>query len=258
MRALALLAVVACGDNTSVRVPYEATSGDRIQLLTYTYSDGTKQRDANVFLDRARQEHCGVQRWSDGNTYCTPTAHPTVYTDPGCVDGEVGRWLASEIARHYFYREYTLNNGEVISRLFARGQEIDAPLMTYELANGRCVATSSAGWTYYALGPAVTQEQLARVKRRTANEGDERLGLDAYTTDDGLYVPVESGRPLLVDRELGFECKVIDRPNAPGTTCEPLFAAEPEFSRDSRCVRRDVLVVEAGVAVPDVLVEDAD
>jgi hypothetical protein len=92
----------------------------------------------------------------------------------------------------------------------------------------------------------------------TVDDGSQRLGLDVYTTDDGLYVPVESGRPLLVDREIGMECKVVDQPNAPATTCEPLFTGEAEFSRDPACAKRDVLVLEAGAPVPDILVEQID
>ena len=258
MRFVVVLLLASCGDNTIPHTPYEARSGSRIQLEIYAYSDGTRQWDPHAFVDTQRDERCTIARWSDGYTYCTPSSFPTVYADAACVEGELGRWLATEQPPEYFFREYTLPSGEAISRLFTRGEVVAAPATSYEITNGQCVETSSIGWTYYALGAQVRQDELARVKRIDDKDESHRLALDVYTTDDGLYVPIELGRPLLRDRELGGECKVIDQANSPVTTCEPLFATEAELSRDSKCMKRDVLVVEMGVAAPDMLVRDVD
>jgi hypothetical protein len=258
MRFVVVLLLASCGDNTIPQSELDARSGSRIQLEIYAYQDGTRQWDPNVFVDRERGEQCTVARWSDGFTYCTPSSFPTVYASEGCVEGELGRWLATEAPPAYFFREFTLPTGEAISRLFRSGQPVVAPAATYEITNGQCVETSSAGWTYYTLGAQVGHDELARVKRVDDKDESRRLARDVYTTDDGLYVPIELGRPLLRDRALGGECKVIDQANAPVTTCEPLIASEAELSRDSSCAKHDVLIVEAGAAAPDMVVRDED
>jgi hypothetical protein len=256
MRRALLLLLASCGDNTIPHAAFEARSGSRIGLEIYAYEDGTRQWDPHVFVDRERDEPCTVARWSDGYTYCTPKSFETVYAEEGCVQGELGRWLASEPAPAYFFREFSLPTGEAISRLFRRGDAVAAPAKTYEITNGQCVETQAIGWTYYALGEEVGKDELARVKRVDDKDESRRLALDVFTTDDGLYVPIELGRPLLRDRELGGECKVIDQPNSPVTTCEPLIASEPEFSRDSQCEQRDVVLVELGFTAPDMLVRE--
>ncbi|HLL22366.1 MAG TPA: hypothetical protein VK427_09555, partial [Kofleriaceae bacterium] len=257
MRWWWLLLLASCGDNTTTREPYEARSGDRIALRTFLYSDGTRQWDPTVYFDRERGERCTIQRWSDGNTYCTPPAVPTVYTEPTCVDGERGRWLSTQAPPTYFYREYTLIGGEVASRLFGNSGVVAAPAVTYELANGRCVETLADGWTYYALGEPLLTDAFARVRHVRA-EGTERLGLDVYTTDDGLYVPAQAERPLLRDRVLDDECQVVAQPNQPTTACEPRYAGAIELSRDASCATKDVLVTEATTQVPEVIVVETD
>ena len=257
MRCLPLLLVMGCGDNTIPTLPYEARSGARIELRIYQYSDGTQQWDPNVYYDRELQERCAIQRWSDGYTYCTPTARSTVYTDPSCESGELGRWLATQPPPDYFYREHTLIGADVISRVFRRSGATPAPAQVYEISGGRCVETPAAGWTYFVLGDEIPRAGFARIKHLSA-EGRERLGMDVYVTDDGLYVPVWSDRPLLRDRVLDNECRVVERPNSPTATCEPVAPGEAEFSRDSQCAAVDVLVVEASAPVPDVVVRSTE
>ena len=255
MKWALVLLVVACGDNTLPKDAYQARSGERISLRVFTYADGAKQWDANTFFDRERMERCTVQRWSDGNTYCTPPAVPTVYSEPNCVDGELGRWLSTQPAPEHFFREITLIDGEVISRVFRRIDEVAPPLKTYEIAGGRCVETLSLGWTYYSLGTTLASTSFVRMKHVSA-VGETRLGLDAYTTDDGLYVPIETDVPMLRDRLLDNECKVLPQPNAATTTCEPAYAGEAEFSRDAGCATLDILALEATSQVPEVIVVD--
>ena len=254
-RLLPLLVLCGCGDNTLPLDAYQARSGKRIALRTYAYRDGAKQWDPTTFFDRARQERCTVQRWSDGNTYCTPPAVPTVYSEANCIDGEIGRWLATQPAPTHFFREFTLIGGEVISRVFRRIGEVAPPATTYEIANGRCVESSSLGWTYYSLGEQLASTSFARVKH-LSSVGESRLGLDAYTTEDGLYVPIESDGPLLRDRVLDNECRVVAQPNAATTTCEPVYAGEAQFSRDAACATKDILLIEATTTVPEVIMRD--
>lgn len=247
----------ACGDNTRPRDAHEARSGERIALRTFVYADGTRQWDPAAFFDRERMETCTVQRWADGYTYCTPPAVPTVYSEPNCVDGELGRWLATQPAPNHFFREYTLIGGEVITRVFRRIGEVAPPATTYEITAGQCRETSSLGWTYYSLGAQLPSESFVRVRHESA-VGESRLGLDAYATEDGLYVPIEDGGPLLRDRALDNECRVVARPNAVETTCEPVYAGEAQFSRDAQCATKDVVVIEATTAVPEAVVRDDD
>lgn len=255
MRWVPLLLLFGCGDNTLQHDAYQARSGERIALRTFAYDDGTKQWDPTTFYDRERMERCTIQRWSDGNTYCTPPAVPTVYSVPNCVEGEIGRWLATQPAPEHFYREFTLIGGEVISRVFRRISEMAPPQFTYEIMNGRCVQTPSEGWTYYSLGEQLESTMFARVKH-VSSEGETRLGLDAYTTEDGLYVPLQSDAPILRDRVLDNECRVAARPNATETTCEPVYAGEAEFSRDPACATKDTVVIEATTQVPEVIVTE--
>ena len=255
MKRLLLLALVACGDNTLPQDAYQARSGERIALRVFAYADGAKQWDANTFFDRERMERCTVQRWSDGHTYCTPPAVPTVYSEPNCVDGELGRWLSTQPAPDHFYREITLIGGEVISRVFGRIAEVAPPVKTYQITAGQCMETLSLGWTYYSLGETLANTSFARVKHVSA-VGETRLGLDAYTTEDGLYVPIETDVPMLRDRVLDNECKVVAQPNAATTRCEPAYAGEAEFSRDTGCATLDILALEATSQVPEVIVRD--
>lgn len=257
MRHLALVALLlGCGDNLTPVDAFQAHSGTRIALRIFQYADGTQQWDGGLFFDRERQERCTVQRWSDGNTYCTPPAVPTVYSGANCIDGELGRWLSTQPAPTHFFRELTLIGGEVITRMFLRIGEVAPPETTYEITNGQCVESSSAGWTYFSLGEELPNTRFVRVRHQSA-EGESRLGLDAYTTDDGLYVPIESGGlPTLRDRTLDNECKVVAAPNAATTRCEPAYAGEAEFSRDTACATNDILVVEATTTVPEVIVRD--
>ncbi len=250
-RLLLIVGFVGCGDNAIPHDRFEARSGDRIKLRWYAYDDGTRQWDPLAFQDTARDERCTVQRWSDGYTYCTPTAMPTVYSDPACTD-EMGRWLATQQPPSYFFREYSLIGEDVVSRIYRRADGRSAPETTYELDHGNCVATTSTGWNYFVLGAEVPRETFARVRLLTAI-GSERLGLDAYTTDDGLYVPVEHERPELFDRTLDDQCRVLDRPNQPTTICEPALVGEAEFSRDPACGSTDLLVTEASQPVPAVV-----
>jgi hypothetical protein len=254
MRWLSLLLLIACGDNTLPN-DYQARSGERIALRVFAYSDGAKQWDPTTFFDRERQEHCTVQRWSDGNTYCTPPAVPTVYTSANCIDGELGRWLATQPAPTHFFREHTVIGGDVISRVFLRIGEVAPPDTTWEITNGRCIESSALGWTYYSLGEQLANTSFARVKHVSA-VGETRLGLDAYTTEDGLYVPIQTDAPILRDRVLDNECKVVANPNAAMTTCEPAYAGEAQFSRDAQCATKDILLVEATTTVPEVIVTD--
>lgn len=252
---LLLVSCSACGDNTRPRDAFQARSGERIALVVYAYSDGAKQWDPTTFFDRERQERCSVRLWSDGRTYCTPAAMPTVYSEPTCLRGELGRWLTTLPVPTHFFREYTAINAEVVSRVFLRMAEVAPPAMTYEIANGQCVQTASAGWTYYALGEPLASARFVRVKQRTA-AGESRLGLDAYTTDDGLYVPIQTDAPLLRDRTLDGTCRVVTRPNAGTTTCEPIDAGEAEFSRDAQCATNDILLLEEATTVPNVVMHD--
>jgi hypothetical protein len=256
-RALVLVVVLGCGDNTQPLDPAEARSGKRIALRTFAYADGAKQWDPTVFFDRERSERCTVQRWSDGHTYCTPPAAPTVYSEANCIDGELGRWLATQPAPDHFFREITLIGGDVLSRVFRRIGAVAPPATTYEIQNGRCMETLSAGWTYYSLGEELPSTSFVRV-RHLSSVGDTRLGLDVYTTDDGLYVPIEIDGPLLRDRELDNECKVIARPNADTTTCEPAYAGEAQFSRDAQCAATDILLIEATTTVPEVVMREVE
>jgi hypothetical protein len=250
--------LLACGDNTPGFDAFEARSGKRIALRIFQYADGARQWDGTLFFDRERQERCTVQRWSDGYTYCTPPAVPTVYSEPNCVDGELGRWLTTQPAPTHFYRELTLIGGEVITRMFRRIGEVAPPLTTYEITGGACVESQSAGWTYYSLGEELPNARFVRMKHLSA-EGESRLGLDAYTTDDGLYIPIEiGGAPSLRDRVLDNECKVVASPNAETTSCEPAYAGEAQFSRDVTCAANDVLVIEATTSVPEVIVRDQE
>ena len=71
-----------------------------------------------------------------------------------------------------------------------------------------------------------------------------------YATDDGLYVPYETDRPVLRDFELDDECKIAARPNSAETTCDPAYPGEAKFSRDPECRAPDVLVVKEDVTGP--------
>src|SRR5436190_7234604 len=140
MRVVWWLLLASCGDNLVPIAPYEARSGDRIKLRTFVYDDGTRQWDPQQFHDAARDERCAPQPWSDGAKYCTPTAMPTVYRDALCTD-ELGRWLVTQPAPSYFYREFALLGTETISRVYRRGDSTPPPERVFQLTRGSCVET---------------------------------------------------------------------------------------------------------------------
>src|SRR5205085_12332231 len=77
------LALVACGDNQEIRT----TSGSRLRLAWVDFGGGVRLLSPTDLWDAERQEACVAWPWTDGNTYCTPSATAVYpyYTSSDCA-----------------------------------------------------------------------------------------------------------------------------------------------------------------------------
>lgn len=102
MRAVLLIANVACGDNLAPD-PSVARSGSRLKLVHYDYGDGVRETETEWFHDAARDERCTPRVWSDGVSLCTPAFADTVFPTSDCTRA-VGRVPLSAALPPYFVR----------------------------------------------------------------------------------------------------------------------------------------------------------
>jgi hypothetical protein len=129
-------ALVACGDNLAPDTA-DPRSGSRLQLQYFEYEDGTRQLADRGFFDAARDEPCRSLQWSDGFTYCTPEAHPAIYTNADCTL-ELGRVPVESVPASYFLHRFHVAGDFMPSRLYRRAAAAPAPAGAYELRDDGC------------------------------------------------------------------------------------------------------------------------
>jgi len=231
-----IAASAGCGDNL---VPTGPVDGARLAVAYATYADGTRQLAVGRLRDTERRETCTPARWSDGFTYCTPAATPTVYADAACTQE-----LALAGAT-YALHTYVLDGVPRPSRLYLPGDPVAAPAAIYELVASCTPATIPDGASFVALGDEVPRTALVHLIPEEPT-GPARIGQRYITSGDGLRAPL-----ALVDRTLGVDCTAEELPGAPTARCVPTGAVTAAYFHDDACTVPEVsaLVAPSFVAV---------
>jgi hypothetical protein len=192
LAACALVFVVACGDNEATRT----TSGSRLRLSWVDFGGGARILSPSDLWDAERQQTCVARLWTDGNTYCTPTAMALdpYYTSADC--STVGYYVESPEPPTYVLRYET----EVA--LLARSAPATLDAYWVKDDEGCHGPNDGTGRHWYTAGAAVPGSDLVRIRTR-ASTGDDRIAVRASVTDDGLYAPL-----AFEDRALRAPCSL--------------------------------------------------
>ncbi len=246
----ALLVITsACGEVTVISAPDApppdappnaidgAKSGTRLKLA---WSDFGGTRAWAGFYDAQRMERCNISAWSDGHSYCVPSAQGTAFRDVACAQpvGVVYQDTTCTTAPPPTYL-IDYSNGACSSQpshLYQRGAKLAVAQWYERGSDGTCFGPfSSTGIDFYALGTEVSPTDLAMVSLGSPL-GEGRLGARAYTSADGLAFPAS-----LHDAVAGIDCA----PQSPyegatQATCVPLDAAYASYYRDATCSAGEV------------------
>jgi len=245
MRAAALIALVACGDNVPPD-PNVAQSGARIRLVEYDYGGGAREYDTAWLFDAARGERCLPERWSDGVTRCTPSFATAVFTSAECTEA-VGQVPLGAPPPPYVVREFWLAGDFLPSKLYTAGTPTAAPAAVWLLRGTACDGPyEAAGFTYVSLGDEVPSAELVRITHPVV-PSTSRLQLEVVASADGLYAPFG-----LRDRVFDTSCTPVAAPGAASTVCLPAEVASAEYFHDAQCAEPE-LAVAAGDDVPAVI-----
>jgi hypothetical protein len=230
---VAVGALVACGDNLAPETA-DPRSGSRLELQYFEYEDGTRQLADRGFFDAARDEPCRSLQWSDGFTYCTPDAHPAIYTNADCTL-ELGRVPVDRAAASYFLHTFHVGGDFMPSRLYRRGAAAPPPAGAYQLRDDGCTGPVElpASDVFFELGEEVSKAELVELVTRELVI-DPRLALRTETSADGMRIPV-----AIRDRELDVDC-IVERPNAPTVDCAPVRATEAVYYHDAACTEPEL------------------
>lgn len=236
------LALAACGDNRGTTTE----SGTRLRLNWLEYDDGTRQLASYEPWDEARDETCAAQRWTDGNTYCTPTQSASLfphYTDAECTTAE---YLAESPEPPTYVARFEDVAGEQQLASLARPEPATLA-MYWELDGEECRGPyASAGRMFYRAGSEVSRSDLARLRTQEST-GDGRVGVRATTSSDGLYLPI-----AFVDRHLHSPC-TLDPYSTTEASCIPSGSGDLQY-RDAACTQPVLAAGDAEVDPPPAIV----
>lgn len=244
-RALVLLVALAgCGDDLLVDDVVTATSGDRLMVQWYRYTDGALQHGDELY-DLVEHTACAPATWADGVTRCVPVAEEAMYTDAACT-AVVGRSAdPREDPTHYVGYD-RVAGVRVPTRLYRAGGVIPSVDQFYARLDGECVGpfSSPIDGAYHRITGEVDARTLIALHERVLGTG--RLGVDVLEGDDGLRLPRG-----LRDRALAARC--APSVGSDGLVrCRPLDAAPAGFFRDPGC-EEPAIAVNEGFEVPRVL-----
>jgi hypothetical protein len=218
------LALVACGDNQDTRT----TSGSRVRLSWIDFGGGARLLSPTDFWDDGRQESCTPRQWTDGNTYCTPSATDLYpyYTSSDC--SSVGYYVES-FERPTYVTRFVDATGEGISRVDLVARPEPTLLDEYWVKDdeGCHGPNDGVGGRWYKAGEEVPRSDLVRIRIREST-GNGRVAVRASVTDDGMYAPLE-----FEDRLLHVECS-LSAASEDETWCIPPYGGDLYY-RDASC-----------------------
>lgn len=223
-----VLACAACGDNLHRDDLVTAVSGTRLVLQKYRFDDGTEQAVASEFYDTQVHARCTPQPWADGAVRCAPAADEVDYVDPACTV-PIGLTRTIDQPTH-FIAFATPPGGRVVARVFRAGAERSPIAEYYDASSGACVGpvpVPPMPMNFFDVGDELDADAL--VAFHDDELGDDRIGVQLHTTDDGLRAPFG-----LHDRALDVPC--VARLQGDGrVACEPTTAAAASYFGDPAC-----------------------
>jgi hypothetical protein len=231
MRLVALLLVVACGDN--LPDPGTPHSGQRLKLGWYEYADGTRQRETSWYFDSELGERCTPTAWSDGNRYCTPAHDEAIYVSDACSRA-VGRTRIDSTPASFFATSFMLFGELQLSRVFRRGAPTTAPLSMWVKHQNGCYGPFEPGdgFEYFELGAEVPD--LVQL-RRSAPHGRGELAIIDETSADGLRAPIG-----FYDRPHDVECSPAEQTTSDTVECVPANAALVSYFHEVGCIEPEL------------------
>ena len=250
-------ALGACGDNEPTFEVLEPTSGTRLAIEQYLFTDGTRLPQPTAFYDRRIHARCTPQEWIDGVVRCVPDAEEAFYRETTC-ETLFGR-ATMKFPTHFIARDTRASDGaRGLARAFEVGAKAD-PIEQYFLRVGQAedgtpICTGpftfpppEEGTQFYELAGEVGGEDLVPIIDDELGAG--RLGLAVRRSADGALVPLG-----FRDRELGVACAPTARENESGA-CVPIDASPAPYFADPGCTA-PALLVPADAAPPAVARSD--
>lgn len=243
------LAIAGCGDNLPPQD--HAQSGSRLKLSWYELDDGTRTWANGAsfyesYYDSELGVDCSPTTWADGTTYCTPTLSWIGYADAACTQ-RIGRDLGMTFAAELTWSCDSWHP----ARLFELGATKTLPRYYIRNSLGECFEGGGPG-EVVEIGRPLSPNML--VEMSTRRIGNERIGIEMRTADDGLTMPIAP-----YDNKLATQCHVSSFDNVSDVTCVPeqlVIIAADEFG-DPTC-RDPVTTSATGCSAPTVAVSFAD
>jgi hypothetical protein len=235
MRFLVLAVMcVACGDNTTRDVPFDAVSGTRLRVERYMFDDGTSVPGGPGFFDAELHVRCTPQTYLDGTVRCVPDAEDALFSDAGCTTA-IGRGMTI-MDPTYFVGHDVKAGASLPSHVYRAGQPTAAPGQYWQRIDDTCAGPffTPSDYVYYQLTGEVDVVEL-----RDTIVGEGRLELRVRTSTDGAITPL-----ALFDRDLVADCEPAER--ADGTAaCEPVSAPAATLFADATCATPAVAIADS-------------
>lgn len=238
-----MLLVAACGgddggtggtpDAPTADPDEGARSGTRLRLQWHDY--GEIRTEAGLY-DLQLSSACSPTLWTDGNTYCTPTAARVVYSDTLCTQpvGQAPHLQGCTVAApSYFLANAVVGCALRAAHLYAAGTPIAAaPYYLPDSVTGECSGpfTSSTNFDYYTVGAEVSPTTLIPLTRAPAKPADTgRLQRRFLTSSDGAAAFTTPH-----DTTLDVACAPTLAVDATSTVCAP-DASQATYFNDDKC-----------------------
>jgi hypothetical protein len=216
-----------------------ATSGTRLKLTYYAFTDGTTQWFG--LYDSERKENCGPfdGTWPDGNTYCVPDwSGSVVYSDAGCTLPEADEYTSSTCAgtmQLYVLDEtYDSCSEEYLpAHLYRVGSANGATSYYYKDSSGGCTQYSvDQGFeVVYSISSEVNTSDLVQLTLSPPTTGGP-VGVRSWTSSDGAALPI-----MLHDTTSNLDCSPeYYGDNATNATCAPTAAFDAYLDHDNQCL----------------------
>lgn len=214
-----------------------ATSGTRLKLTWFQFSDGSRQFDG--LYDSERKEFCSpyMGDWPDGNNYCVPTDYdPVVFSDSACTkplaDEYTGSTCATTPLQYALDTEYSAcADNWLPQHLYVKGSAVGATTYYEKASDGTCFQYDKSDYEQlYAVTGEIATTDLVRLVLGPAT-GSGAIEVRSWVSSDGATLP-----ETLHDPNGGYDCSP-EYYGAAATTalCAPDDSGWAYLDRDSTC-----------------------